>query len=752
LQTINADGGKEYAIQPTVDGPSGHVSFVAHNAAHELTAVFTAAGPRIAAGPSTVTLAMAAYGRSDRRGAIAMSRWRADGSRIERSSVGDAPPVPEWYVNGPLGLEQGFSIERAPDGHGHVTIELAIDAAWDVRADADDSRLRLHNRNAGVTLGYSGLHAVDARHRPLPARLTGTGQRIAISVDAEGATYPISIDPFVHQETLTPFDGAENDAFGAAVAMSGDTIVVGSPNQQERRGAAYVFIRRNDTWSLQAKLTPNDPSPDDRFGASVAISGDTVLVGAPIDDVDGLSNRGSAYAFVRSGTVWSQQAKLVAEDGDAFDFLGAAVAIDTNTAAIGAPGENEDVTGSPRLNDSGAVYVFTRSGSSWTLQQKIEDAVPSASARFGGDISLSGDALLAGADGETIGGAPAQGSASVFVRSGTTWSLQQKLVPSAPAPNGLFGQAVALSGSRILIGAPSFASGGQRLAPGSVYVFERSGSTWSIRLQITDTIGRPLGRRVALDGSVGAFANQGATLAEPSLKILRWTGAPLPAIETAPVQQLNVPIFIRGTTLLVGRDASAPGSVDVLVDLADGVLLPPVLSQPVVAGSTVDLSWGAVAGANRYQLRAGTSPGASNAFNGDVGNVTSLKAVNVPNGSYFVRVFAVNGSGESAASNEVRVDVGVAGPCSPPAAPSNLSRTVNGSLVSLNWNATAGATSYVVEAGSASGLANLAVIDTGSGVPGLMANAPPGTYFVRVRAKNGCGLSAPSAQITVQVN
>ena len=98
-----------------------------------------------------------------------------------------------------------------------------------------------------------------------------------------------------------------------------------------------------------------------------------------------------------------------------------------------------------------------------------------------------------------------------------------------------------------------------------------------------------------------------------------------------------------------------------------------------------------------------------------------------------MRVFAVNASGESAASNEVRVDVGGPGPCNAPPAPSNLTRNVNGSLVSLTWSASTGATSYVVEAGSASGVANLAVIDTGSTIPSLQANAPPGNYFVRVR-------------------
>ena len=105
FQIINADGGNAYAIEVVGDARSGPVSYIARNEAHALTAEFTASGPRIAAGRSTFTLALAGYGRGDDRQALVMSHWRADGSRIERSSVGDAPTLTEWYVNGPLGLE-----------------------------------------------------------------------------------------------------------------------------------------------------------------------------------------------------------------------------------------------------------------------------------------------------------------------------------------------------------------------------------------------------------------------------------------------------------------------------------------------------------------------------------------------------------------------------------------------------------------------------------------------------------------------
>jgi hypothetical protein len=489
---------------------------------------------------------------------------------------------------------------------------------------------------------------------------------------------------------------------------------------------------------------PSDPDPDIYFGRAVAISGETVVVGASIDTVTNEFRQGSAYVFVRTGTAWSQQDKLVANDGRAFDFFGSAVAIDGNTAALGAPG----VAGATD-QDAGAVYVFSRNGTSWSLQQKIQDALRPAFARLGTSVALAGDVLVAGAPGETVDGRQSQGSASVFVRNGTSWSLQQKLAPNPPGAR--FGDAVALSGARILVGAPSVASAGQLVAIPAAYAFQRLGPTWRPIAQLAT--GRSFGASVALDGSTGLVIGAGETPGQGELTILRFINSSSVTSETRPARRFDSALAIFGNTVAVGdAPVNAQGSVDMLIDLPDGPPAAPAVSPAAVTGSTVDLSWTSVAGATRYQLRAGTSPGGSNAFNGDVGTVTTLKAVNVPNGSFFVRVFAVNAAGESAASNEVRVDVGVSGPCSAPPSPANLTRSVNGSLVSLTWNASTGATSYVVEAGSASGLANLANIDTGSATPGLLANAPPGTYFVRVRSKNGCGLSAPSNQVTVQVN
>ena len=150
------------------------------------------------------------------------------------------------------------------------------------------------------------------------------------------------------QAELTPSDGASGDYFGASVAISGSTAVVGSFPNDSYTGAAYVFVRSNGVWSQKAELTASGGVVGDDFGDSVAIDRSTVVVGAPGTD----SYTGTAYVFVRSNGVWSEQAKLTASDGIAFDLFGTSVAISGSTAVVGAQGSNS----------TGAAYVFVNSG------------------------------------------------------------------------------------------------------------------------------------------------------------------------------------------------------------------------------------------------------------------------------------------------------------------------------------------------------------------------------------------------------
>ena len=227
------------------------------------------------------------------------------------------------------------------------------------------------------------------------------------------------------------------------------------------QGSAYVFVRSGTSWSQQTQLTAADGDVGECFGCSVALCGDTALIGAV-----GFNNfQGSAYIFVRSGTSWSQQAKLLAADGVPWDYFGHAVAISGDTALLGA--EGDDVDPNP---DQGSAYVFVRSEATWSLQAKLLAADGAFSDWFGHAVGISGDTALVGAMGDDIAANPDQGSAYLFVRSGTEWSEQTQLTAADGEAGDNFGFSAAQSGDTALVGA-SANTVGENSYQGSAYVF-----------------------------------------------------------------------------------------------------------------------------------------------------------------------------------------------------------------------------------------------------------------------------------------
>jgi hypothetical protein len=249
------------------------------------------------------------------------------------------------------------------------------------------------------------------------------------------------------------------DEFGLSVSVSGDTVVVGAlhenssttgpnstPNESANAsGAAYVFVRSGTTWTQQAYLKASNTGAEDVFGWSVSVSGDTVVVGAPQEDssttgVNSTPNEsggssGAAYVFVRGGTTWTQQAYLKASNTGAGHDFGVSVSVSGDTVVVGAFGEHSNTTGvnsTPNglAPESGAAYVFVRSGTTWTQQAYLKASNTGAYDEFGWSVSASGDTVVVGAFGEdssTTGvnstpneSASGSGGAYVFVRSGTT--------------------------------------------------------------------------------------------------------------------------------------------------------------------------------------------------------------------------------------------------------------------------------------------------------------------------------------------
>jgi hypothetical protein len=313
-----------------------------------------------------------------------------------------------------------------------------------------------------------------------------------------------SVTGWTQQAKLTAADAAAGDEFGLSVALSGDTAIVGALGDDDagsQSGSAYVFTRSGTTWTQQAKLTAADAAAGDYFGISAALSGDTAIVGAHGDDDAGDSS-GSAYVFTRSGSTWTQQAKLTAADGAADDQFGYSVALSGDAAIVGANLDDDAGTA------SGSAYIFTRSVSIWTQQAKLTATDAAAGDRFGFSVALSGDTAIIGAfqDDDTASGS---GSAYVFTRSGTTWTQQAKLTAADAARSDWFGFSVAIDGDTAIVGAIGDDDAGTD--SGSAYIVTRSGSTWTqqAKLTVADGASRDsFGRSVALSSDTAIVGAQ----------------------------------------------------------------------------------------------------------------------------------------------------------------------------------------------------------------------------------------------------
>jgi hypothetical protein len=270
-------------------------------------------------------------------------------------------------------------------------------------------------------------------------------------------------DVWTEQAKLTSYS-ALWDAFGGSVSVDGDTAVIGANGDDDNQngiGAAYVFVRTGDVWSEQAKIVTSDYPSFDRFGDSVSVSGDTIIIGAPHDDRFGL-NIGAAYVFMRTNGVWTEQAKLQASDGVSDNRFGLSVSVDGNTAVIGAPHDYDYATGS--------AYVYVRTGDVWTEQAKLLTSDGALSDFFGISVSVDDDTAVIGAHAD--GYYKYTGSAYVFMRNGDIWTEQSKLLSSDGASDNRFGLSVSVDGNTAIIGATGDDDNG--LYAGAAYVFTTS--------------------------------------------------------------------------------------------------------------------------------------------------------------------------------------------------------------------------------------------------------------------------------------
>ena len=350
------------------------------------------------------------------------------------------------------------------------------------------------------------------------------GKSVAIDGDTivasgSGGVYVFQRDgsSWTEQQKLTVTDGTA--LFGKSVAIDGATIIVGDPGDPNPSstapGAAYVFEWDGSAWTERQKLTAADSSARNRFGRSVAIDGNNILIGAYFDTNVNGGSAGAAYVFHWNGTSWVEQQKLLASDGTASDFFGGSVVVEGNTLVIGATGE--DTNGSR----AGSAYVFGWDGSAWTERQKL--LAGGFMSHFGESVAIHGDTLVIGASYQPNNNGTGAGAAYVFGWNGSSWTQQAYLTASDGAEYDHFGKSVAIHGDTIIVGTPQpYAKVGEKwyCGNGLAYLFHREGSSWTeVEKFPTEGLrnGR-FGRSVALHGDTLVVCGDEPTRPTPCRK------------------------------------------------------------------------------------------------------------------------------------------------------------------------------------------------------------------------------------------
>ena len=381
---------------------------------------------------------------------------------------------------------------KASDGIGVASVVNTFTLAFtpvgaDWTGTATQQKLIASDAEGDASLGEGATISADGNYAVVGSFYHTTARGKAYVYLRTGNTW-------AQQATLEPTGGNEGQAtayFGQSVALdaTGTRVIVGARYGETgtgvsnyNQGTAYIFKRTGTSWAQETFIQASDKATQDQFGVNVDINGDGdyVAVGSYKADHSSISDAGAAYVFTRSGTTWSQQAKLVASNAATEDFFGESITIskDNNYIAVGAPGHDNG----GGLTGAGAVYVFTRSGSTWSQQAYLQhsDKVYGDEGGRGHSVHLSddGEYLIYGTYRKPY--ASANGAAYIFLRTGTSWAQQAKLVSSDLANNDQFGYACRLTGGgdRAIIGAPQEGDTGTALN-GAVYVFSRSGTNWS---------------------------------------------------------------------------------------------------------------------------------------------------------------------------------------------------------------------------------------------------------------------------------
>jgi hypothetical protein len=570
----------------------------ATNGDRELTAAFKTSGVHVRLGKSDMAMSLLGYGYGTTLQSASKASPHASFNRVEYKRGA----LTEWYENGPMGVEQGFTLDKPPAQKrtGPLTIAMNLSGDLTATADQDGSELTLKDRKQQATLVYGGLTSYDATGKELHTWLDVHGSRLQLKVDDAGAEYPVVVDPWVQVARLTTAGGAAFDFLGNAVsvAQGGQALVVAASNQKVgnnlQQGAVYVFVRPTKGWAttsaFTAELTNSAGAAGDNFGYSVAISldGKTIAVGAWQATVGKNPYQGAVYVFTRPSTgKWvttgTPTAVLTASNGAAYDWLGSSVAFDNLSVVAGAYGHQ--VGNNPY---QGEAYVFTEPSGGWVSGTETAQLTASDGAAwdlFGYSIAALNGTAVVGSLQATVGSNSYQGAAYVYVAPSSGWvdaTENAKLVASDGQSEDLLGSSVAIDSQTdtIVVGAEAAnvnGNGGQ----GAAYVYVEPTGGWS---------GEPLSQTAKLTASDGLQQDYFGTSVSINFNDTTIAvGAPL------------APYFTTGKYIGPG-----PGKVYTYVKPSTGWANTDVYTQElVVAGGKKGSLYGISVGTNTNTLAAG---------------------------------------------------------------------------------------------------------------------------------------------------
>ncbi|MCH7793252.1 MAG: hypothetical protein IID31_13350 [Planctomycetes bacterium] len=378
---------------------------------------------------------------------------------------------------------------------GMIAVALAIPATAQGQCEAHE-RVKLNASSPEVGSNYGRAVAAFGD-------LIVIGARGSTFVSLDGAVFVhrLQSGSWIEQARLIRPPGPGGFRFGHAVAVHGDTIVVGAPFESiggVATGVAYVYRFDGSTWSWQATLTASTGAVDDKFGDAVSIYGEVVVIGASGKDGAGIDS-GSAYIYRFDGSAWVEEIELHSSNGGERDAFGSAVSISGDVAVVGA--WNNDNTGRTSGGDGrGAAYVFRFDGQEWSEEARLVSADPAPGERdgFGQAVSLDGNVLLVGTRPSSKAGLniyPA-GSAYVFRNVAGRWASEAKLVAHDGFGNDRFGYSVSLKGDVAVIGTPWVTMGtncpcrcpwARSCRDGAAYLFRRDGAGWTERAKLTSS-------------------------------------------------------------------------------------------------------------------------------------------------------------------------------------------------------------------------------------------------------------------------